>query len=104
MTTEHLKTPWTRDGFNIYDAEGRFLFDTFLGNYEEAYKQSSQAADILITAVNAHDALTEQRDALLEACEGIMRVAEDVFLPGPIYISSNERRQLKAAIAKAKGE
>ena len=42
-------------------------------------------------------------DELLAVCEAVLRLADGVMLPGPIYMSITERNDIRAAIAKARG-
>ena len=51
-------------------------------------------ANLIVRAVNSHD-------ALVAALEAVWRVAEHAELPGPVYLSIEERDQIRAALKTA---
>jgi len=90
--TKHSPLPWKQDGVSVLDAKGHEVADTW-GN--QFAKMVLPDAAFIVTAVNAHDKLTADRDALIEALE----LARDnlQFLP-PNYVVE----KIDAAIAQAK--
>ena len=90
--TKHSTLPWKQDGVSVLDAKGHEVAETW-GN--QFAKMVLPDAAFIVTAVNAHDKLTDDRDALLKALE----LARDnlQFLP-PNYVVE----KIDAAIAQAK--
>jgi hypothetical protein len=62
--TKHSPLPWKQDGVSVLDAKGHEVAETW-GN--QLAKMVLPDAAFIVTAVNAHDKLTADRDALLKA-------------------------------------
>lgn len=94
---EHTPGPWKV----VEHIGGGFI----IGAYDAAHEGDGvlRLADTVEGRPKGNADLMAAAPELLEACKRFYRVAEGGFLPGPVYISNEERRLLRDAIAKAEG-
>ncbi len=83
MTTQHTPTPWTlnkRDrapmiGFDVGDGGGLLPLVPEVHGFNLNVARANAA--FIVTACNAHDALTAQNAALVAALRGLVKAEED---------------------------
>ena len=66
----HSPLPWKQNGASICDAEGQEVAETW-GN--QFAKMVIPDAAFIVEAANSHDKLLTDRDALLQALNGVLR-------------------------------
>lgn len=91
--SNHTPGPW----YQLYGDHGR----REISNSVTAHWASNEH---YIGSVNAENAaLVAAAPELLEACQRVLRVINPGDLPGPVYLSLEEKDLLRCAVEKAEG-